>query len=94
MNTREGSGNDTLWHRLAPNADVHAREAVTGRSTGVLAARGVRHDVADEPRRPWVPRWAQELLNPWADYDGAHRGHERSIRYGERAGARGRTGLY
>jgi hypothetical protein len=65
---RQNNGNDTLWVRLAPNPDYTARDATTGRATGVYAQRPVAHDVDDTPRRSWFSA-SWNLIRPWRTYD-------------------------
>jgi hypothetical protein len=66
---RQNNGNDTLWVRLAPNPDYTARDATTGRATGVYAQRPVAHDVDDTPRRPSWFSASWNLIRPWRSYD-------------------------
>jgi hypothetical protein len=76
---RQNVGNDTLWVRLAPNPDYAARDAVTGRSTGVFARHPVAHDVDDTPSRPWLPA-SWNLIRHYRDTFGRTTG----VRYGDR----------
>jgi hypothetical protein len=75
---------DTLWVRLAPNTEYVARDAATGRATGVFAQRPVAHDVDDTPRRPWISA-SLNMIRPWRDWDFPWYGKSVGVRYGDRA---------
>ena len=89
--TRQNAGNDTLWVQLAPNPDFQARDAITGRATGVYSVRPVQHEVDDSPRRPWLsPMW--NMIRPWRGAnDAPYYGKTLGVRYGDR---RDKTGLF
>jgi hypothetical protein len=75
---------DTLWVRLAPNEEYTARDAYTGRATGVFARRPIAHDVDDSPRRPWIPA-SLNMIRPWRDWDFPWYGKTVGVRYGDKA---------